>query len=70
MEQFSNTHFLVECNTVFPACSSLIASELDLTFIIVKIKTDQIIATPVLADPSVLLCSNDNVEKKTRCVNL
>ena len=50
--------------------SSWRASELDLTFIIVKIKTDQIIATPVLADPSVLLCSNDNVEKKTRCVNL
>lgn len=59
MEQFPNIHFLVEYNTVFPACSSLIAGELDLAFVTVKIETDQIIATPVLADPLVLLCSNN-----------
>ena len=56
-EQHPHIHFFVENLTAVNACPLLISGELDLAFVTANIETDQIIATPVLEDPIVLLGS-------------
>ena len=59
-EKYPHIQLAVQDMEAEMACSSIIRGKTDLSFSTAKVQTDQIIATPFLADPMTFLCSTDS----------
>lgn len=59
-EKYPHIQLAVQDMEAEMACSSIIRGKTDMAFSTAKVQTDQIIATPFLDDPLVVLCSADS----------